>query len=114
MNICIDAFCGEPNQNQLRILRKGEQYNGAVRDILQGIDHPTIFWLVEIGEWAKQKLYWVDISTWQIYDPVTGYIQSGDYLKLKGHPKLSNKKLRVIRKNHLASKMMEIDDAESD
>jgi hypothetical protein len=113
MNICDDAFCGEPNQNQLRELRKEEQYSGIVRDTIQYIDHPSTFWIVEIGPWEKQKSYLIDILTYQIYDPVTGLCQSSDFLKLVDNIKKATKRYRVNRKNNSITQMVE-DDCETD
>lgn len=98
--ICADAFCLEPNQNQLRDLRREDQFQATVRDFLYGEDHPSNFWLIELGPWEKQKLYWVDCRTWQVYDPQTKYCMSGQYMKLKDHPVEAKKKLRSVMRNH--------------
>lgn len=92
----------DPSQNQISALRKMEQFQGNVQDGIEHIDYPSYFWLVEFGDWKKQKLYWVDMVTYQIYDPVTMECQSSHLLRITAHPIPAIKKRRTIYKNNKA------------
>lgn len=97
----------DPSQSQISAIRKLEQFQGDVIDTIQNIVHPSYFWLIEFGEWKKQKLYWVDCSTYQLYDPQTKLVQSGRFLRLDSHPVPAKKRRRAVYKNNKSTFVFE-------